>query len=486
MSIDYNANLSAHKDHDCEVLMAQQFRLDASKKLKEQHHGKGCRCGYCHGCKKKITQKEALVCKRCLRETYCSKACQISVWPIHKKQCGQLHDVLTAFEEKALIQHDFAPIICAMSTWVNHLRSDLDRAIISALDAVASADVPTPNTTHALLITTTLESRQPDPSLRFTIQTAKVVPFYELPILDFRSNIGNANVAGLSVDLGLKGNQYGTIVSVVYATYVVFEPVWSNLLKIVTPRILLSVSTLVWGILTLSTAWVRTYDAMVAIRLLLGLFPCLNLVLSMNYRPEEFATRLSYIFSAAAISGAFGGLLAFGLTQISGGPFSTRWGPYFVIPNTLTKAWFLNDNERELAAVRYEINKENYDPDEKFSWQEVGHFPPKNASNAQSPTAFSAVNQFCVDVSLYGVTTFMPTIIKGLEITVDPVYSQLLTVPVYLVAAVSFIIGARISDRYRTRSVPLLVYATIMIIGYIIIAVAHSPAVRYFGVFVTG
>lgn len=77
----------------------------------------------------------------------------------------------------------------------------------------------------------------------------------------------------------------------------------------------------------------------------------------------------------------------------------------------------------------------------------------------------------------------MPTIIKGLNITKDPVYSQLLTVPVvssfsstlrnpvaysclqYLIAALSFIIGARMSDHYRIRSIPLLVYGAIMIVG---------------------
>jgi hypothetical protein len=35
----------------------------------------------------------------------------------------------------------------------------------------------------------------------------------------------NANIAGLSKDLGLVNNQFGICVSVVYATYVTFEPV---------------------------------------------------------------------------------------------------------------------------------------------------------------------------------------------------------------------------------------------------------------------
>jgi hypothetical protein len=40
-----------------------------------------------------------------------------------------------------------------------------------------------------------------------------------------RSNIGNAALTTFSKDLGLVGNQYGAAVSILYATYVTFEPV---------------------------------------------------------------------------------------------------------------------------------------------------------------------------------------------------------------------------------------------------------------------
>jgi hypothetical protein len=44
----------------------------------------------------------------------------------------------------------------------------------------------------------------------------------------------------------------------------------------------------------------------------------------------------------------------------------------FWIPNDMRKAWFLKPHEKELATIRYEINKRNYSHDEKFSWREVG------------------------------------------------------------------------------------------------------------------
>lgn len=45
---------------------------------------------------------------------------------------------------------------------------------------------------------------------------------YLLSFLD-RSNIGNANLFGLSVNLGLSDNQYSACLAVFFAFYVLFE-----------------------------------------------------------------------------------------------------------------------------------------------------------------------------------------------------------------------------------------------------------------------
>lgn len=321
---------------------------------------------------------------------------------------------------------------------------------------------------------------------------------YLLAFLD-RGNIGYAQTAGLSKSLKLVDNQYGICVSIVYSTYVFFEPVWTNLLKIVTPRILMATSTLCWGILTLGTGFTKNFNDLVAVRVLLGvaeagLFPCVNIYLASCYRREEIARRLSYIFCAAAISGGFGGLLAYGLTQIQSGSIkSWQWlyivegiisiafAPiaYFIIPNELTSAWFLKPREKELCAIRYEINAAHYDVDAKFSWHEV-----KRAVKSWM-TWSHGVNQFCVDTTLYGVSTFTPIVVKGLNLTHNTTYSQLLCVPVYALGAISFLIGAHFSDKYNIRSIPMLIYGGIACIGYLILVLSHSASVRYFGVYVT-
>lgn len=97
-------------------------------------------------------------------------------------------------------------------------------------------------------------------------------------------------------------------------------------------------------------------------------------------------------------------------------------------------------------------------------------------------TWVQSVSHFGIDTTLYALTTFMPKIIAGLGFTTT-VQAQLLTVPVYFVAAVSYIILGRLSDRFKVRSTYLLVALSMCLIGYIILIAASNAGVRFFGVF---
>lgn len=142
---------------------------------------------------------------------------------------------------------------------------------------------------------------------------------------------------------------YGPICSRSYLldTYV------SDKSKCCSHRLTHSVSgtTFCWGILTLCTAWAGSYEHLIAIRILLGvfegmscispyartrliglagLFPCITVYVMMNYRREETGRRMSYIFSCAAFAGAVGGLIAGGLVRIESGSM-TGWQYLYVV-----------------------------------------------------------------------------------------------------------------------------------------------------------
>jgi len=82
---------------------------------------------------------------------------------------------------------------------------------------------------------------------------------------------------------------------------------------------------------------------------------------------------------------------------------------------------------------------------------------------------------------LYGITLFLPTIIKTFGHT-TPV-SQLLTVPPYLCATIVLLAFAHYSDKYRIRSPFILAGLTMCLIGFSINISDASAGVKYFGTF---
>ncbi|KAF9768900.1 hypothetical protein IL306_013748 [Fusarium sp. DS 682] len=129
---------------------------------------------------------------------------------------------------------------------------------------------------------------------------------------DTRTNVGNAKIIGMEKDLGLTNLQYSQGLAVFYATYI-FSELPSNLvLKKVSPRIWLPTLTVVWGIITMCLGFVRNFASFAAVRAILGiaeggLLPGMVLYLSSIYNRGELALRIGIFYTAASLSGAFGG-----------------------------------------------------------------------------------------------------------------------------------------------------------------------------------
>lgn len=124
-------------------------------------------------------------------------------------------------------------------------------------------------------------------------------------------------------DIHATSQQFSVAVSIFYATYVTFESPLAVLMKKWTPRNMLTVLCIIWSLTTIFSGFIVSIGGLYATRLILGtceagLFPALNLYLTMVYKREEQAKRVSYLFSCAAISGAVGGLLAYGILQMDG------------------------------------------------------------------------------------------------------------------------------------------------------------------------
>lgn len=316
-------------------------------------------------------------------------------------------------------------------------------------------------------------------------------------LLADRSNIGNAGLTSFESDLGLVGNQYGAAISIVFSTYIFFEPIWTVLFKVLSPKYTMAVSVVGWAAITMGTAFVKNFDQLAAMRVLLGFFeagviPNITMYITMAYQRDEYAVRKAYVQIAAAISGAFGGLLAYGLIHIEGTSLKNWQWLYLVesclsfllvpvtllmLPNNLPTVWWLKKHEKELAKTRAERNLRVFNSEEKFAWSEV------RRALTDKKVYIQAVAHFGCNTTLFSLTSFMPKIIAGLGITTK-INTQLLTVPVYFTAGTSFYLLARWADKTKQPSRSMFIGLCFLIVGYILLIAIENTAGRFFALFI--
>lgn len=122
----------------------------------------------------------------------------------------------------------------------------------------------------------------------------------------------------------MDSDQFQTAVSVLFVTYILSELPSNWILKgYVRPSRWIAFITVSWGIIATLTGVVQNYAGLIVCRLLLGLvegglFPGCAIYLTFFYTKRELALRIGYLFVSAALAGAFGGLLAYGIGHMDG------------------------------------------------------------------------------------------------------------------------------------------------------------------------
>lgn len=128
------------------------------------------------------------------------------------------------------------------------------------LDDSKSESLVSPTKTH-IPSSRALDYRQAERRLLFKIDlyTVPVVALlYALCTID-RVNIGNARLAGLERTLNLHGNDFNALLSVFYVSYILFSVPATWAVTWVGPGWMLPGATLVFGVLTVSFAFVKVY-----------------------------------------------------------------------------------------------------------------------------------------------------------------------------------------------------------------------------------
>lgn len=310
-----------------------------------------------------------------------------------------------------------------------------------------------------------------------------------------RANIGNARLAGLERDLGLTGYDYNILLTVFYISYILFE-IPSNLLcKIVGPGKWIPFISFCFGLLSLCTAFVKTFGQACAVRFLLGIFeagmlPGIAYYMSRWYRKSELAFRLALYIVMAPLAGAFGGLLASGILKLSSIGSVTSWEMIFLVEGLITcilsiigyftltdrpaTARWLNEEEKLLAIAR--VKSENVGSTTVLDKIDK----PKIMRGIFCPTTLAISVIFLLDnITVQGLAFFLPTIVRSIYPGTTVVSQQLRTVPPYVVGAFFVVFFPYLSWKTDRRIIYMIICAPLMMVGYIMFLASKSQQVRY-------
>uniref|UniRef100_A0A0W0FXF6 Major facilitator superfamily (MFS) profile domain-containing protein n=2 Tax=Moniliophthora roreri TaxID=221103 RepID=A0A0W0FXF6_MONRR len=334
---------------------------------------------------------------------------------------------------------------------------------------------------------------------------------YLLSFLD-RTSIGNAKVRHilswvlkahannpkqlyhLEEDLGLNDNQYLISLTVFFFSYTAFEVPSNIFLKRLRPSIWLSGLMLFWGVMMTVQGLVHNYGGLVTMRFFLGtfeagLFPGVIYYLSCWYKRSEFGIRAAVFFSAATVSGAFGGLLAAAVAQMDGVGGKPAWAWIFILEGLVTvvagvlsfwiiqdfpdTAKFLTEAERTVVIRRLQDDDQISAAGEQLRWKyiKMGFLDWK-----------TWVGSFAMP--LYAFSLFLPSIINQLGgFAANRTVANLLTVPIYVFACIITCLVNFLADRYGRRGYFNIAFFCLGATGYIILISSRNAALSYCAVF---
>ncbi|KAG0380461.1 hypothetical protein BGX24_008096 [Mortierella sp. AD032] len=304
-----------------------------------------------------------------------------------------------------------------------------------------------------------------------------------------RANIGNAKVAGIERDLNLQPGEFNTALSIFYVGYVLGEVPSNMALKHFGPRKWLPAVMFVWGSVMIAMAAVKTAGGLYAARFFLGLAesgyaPGPVYIISMWYARNEQTLRVGLFFSASTVAGAFGGLLAYGISHMDGLHGLTGWQWIFIIegiptilvcfialiylPDFPATSTFLTPTERALTIKRLEVD--------------VGPGVEPNLSWVQFWAAWKdwKVHVHMFIAILHGIPfaalgLFIPSIVQGFGY--DHVKTQIMTVPIYAVACFFVILFAYSSDKKKERGFHMAILSFMGMIGYACLVFTRDSSV---------
>jgi D-galactonate transporter len=281
---------------------------------------------------------------------------------------------------------------------------------------------------------------------------------YIVAYLD-RVNVGFAKLQMMNA-LGFSDVVYGLGAGIFFVGYFLFEVPSNVILHKVGARLWIGRIMISWGILSAGMLFVTNDTAFYVMRFLLGIaeagfFPGIILYLTYWY-PSHRRGRITALFmTGIALSGVIGGPLSGYIMKIFDGTHGMAgWQWMFLLEglpavllgviviimldDRIAQAKWLTEEERALLAKNIAAEEE-----EK-------HDAPISTVLTSPRVWLMALIYFSYVMGLYGVSFWLPTIIKGMGIA-DPLEIGLMSAIPYGAAVVVMLLISKSADRLRER-----------------------------------
>lgn len=221
-----------------------------------------------------------------------------------------------------------------------------------------------------------------------------------------------------------------------------------------------------------------------------GFFPAAVYLISQWYLPNETQLRIALFYSASALAGAFSGLLAYVIAKMDGvgGLGGWRWifilegiasvlagvmTFFFLIDTPALSGSWLTPDEIKYLQLRQEALKGN----------------SKRVKEAEKSRKWQITKSVILDWQIYlqgfvywsntapnyGMKFTMPQIIKNMGYTSSN--AQLMTIPPYIIGAISAFVSSYFSDRFRWR-MPFIVGAQVIVVAAFAILMARADKIE--------
>ncbi|OJJ54519.1 hypothetical protein ASPSYDRAFT_61118 [Aspergillus sydowii CBS 593.65] len=297
-----------------------------------------------------------------------------------------------------------------------------------------------------------------------------LMALYLIANLD-RANLGNAKIEGLEADLNMEGTDYN------FANMMFTKPSqWISL--IVTA----------WGIVMTCSGFVQSWGGLVGCRVLLGVFeagffPGAVFLLSQWYPPYMTQLRMAMLYCAAALSGAFSGLLAAAIAEMSGVGGYNGWpwifilegivtialgiGAYFILPDSPShsKRWLteLEIQYLNLLHQRYRRTRRTGEDNAQRSPEQEEQEQEEEAAAMNKAQKWKVLLSVLTDWQIYlQAMIFMSSSVPtyALKFTLPQIMvnmgfsstqAQLLSAPPYVAGAISAVVSSTFADRVTWR-----------------------------------